>query len=49
MRGAVDYFEFAVMESNRKEDLYQTLNWFYTPWPLVDNGRENKIALSNVS
>ena len=51
LREVWEYFEFAIREPNvdeLKNELYEAMAWYYAPWPLIEDGQQNKIELSYV-
>ena len=51
LREVWEYFEWAIREPNvdeLKNELYEAMAWYYAPWPLIEDGRQNKIELSYV-
>ena len=44
-----DWFSFLIENENYKaEDAYGLLNWYYTPWPNLDDEVKNKDQLGQV-
>ena len=51
LREVWEYFEWAIREPNvdeLKNKLYEAMAWYYAPWPLIEDGQQNKIELSYV-
>ena len=48
MEIVVELLDFAILTEDSEEDIFEAMNWFYSPWPYVDNGDDNKRSLGQV-
>lgn len=48
LRTAVDFFSPLIEEDRVEDVLYQAMDFYYTPWPHIDDGELNRHLLGAV-